>query len=403
MPSDDAENLFAVTTRSRLRGPWFFPQMMVASLRVRAQLRRDTQVVRWASIVAGPSEFWTITVWRSRHDMQEFMRSGAHDDIMWLFSKWLQSFWLMRWRPGPVEMGDWKGMTMAQAEPNYGDGPANGTRDEVLEKALEHLPKLKSSMAADGTINYDTTVFARRRRAEVGSAGGAVVHIHTEPGKTPVVYKELRALKAEAEKDDALLRGVVGISRPGDVYYLSVWRDREGVRRLLSSPQLKALHQRWPGCWANEWIPENEFGHWDGLRLRRARTKYSISVPQAALDVAEPRVRRVTLRPGGQPGTEQGGVFAFARGVRARAIPRKGLTWRRRRRSSVSATASSPVSRAWTAGDPSARSAQCAPKWVSSARTTPPRWPFRKRRSPSCGPPASRCTSVSPAPPSPSS
>ena len=283
---DESDKLFAVTTRSRLRGPWFFPQMMIASLRVRAQLRRDTQVVRWASIVAGPSEFWTITVWRSRHDMQEFMRSGAHDDIMWLFSKWLQSFWLMRWRPGPVELGDWKGMSMAQGDPHY-DVPANGKRDALLEQALEHLPKLKSSMAADGTVNYDTTVFARRRRAEVGSAGGAVVHIHASPSKTPVAYRELRALQREAEKDDALLRGVVGVSRPGDVYYLSVWRDRDGVRRLLGSPQLRGIHERWPGCWANEWIPENEFGHWDGLRLRHGRQRYAISVPSLARKAAQ--------------------------------------------------------------------------------------------------------------------
>ena len=287
---DDSGNVFTVTTRSRLRGPWFFPQMMIASLRVRAQLRRDPAVVRWASIVAGPSEFWTITVWRSRHEMQEFMRSGAHDEIMWLFSKWLQSFWLMRWRPGPIEIGDWKGMDMAQEEPQYSDGPTDGRRDARLERALEHLPKLKNAMAADGAMNYDTTVFARRRRAEVGGAGGAVVHISTAPGQTPLAYKDLRALKAEADKDDALLRGVVGVSRPGDVYFLSVWRDRDGVRRMLNSPQLRQLHERWPRCWANEWIPENEFGHWDGLRLRRARTKYSISVPQAALDVAEPKV-----------------------------------------------------------------------------------------------------------------
>ena len=90
------QKLFTVTTRSRLRGPWFFPHMMLASLRIRRQLARTGNVVRWASIVAGPSEFWTITVWRSRHDMQEFMRSCAYDEFMWLLSKWLASFWLMR-------------------------------------------------------------------------------------------------------------------------------------------------------------------------------------------------------------------------------------------------------------------------------------------------------------------
>lgn len=290
-----SDNLFTVTTRSRLRGPWFFPHMMLASVRVRRQLRRDTQVVRWASIVAGPSEFWTITVWRSRHDMQEFMRSGAHDEIMWLFSKWLKSFWLMRWQPGGIEVGEWKGLTMSPDEPApatapNGAGVPNGQRDELLEKALEHLPKLKEAMGADGVVSYDTTVFARRRRAEVGGSGGAVVHIHTHPARTPLAVLDMRALRRECERDDAMLRAVVGVSKPGDVYLLSVWRDRQGMERLMNSPQLKAMKARWPGTWANEWVPENEFGHWDGLRLRRARSRYSISVPQAALELAEPSV-----------------------------------------------------------------------------------------------------------------
>jgi len=105
----NGEQLLVVTTQSRLRGPWQLPSMLTASLRIRRQLAADHDVVRWATVVAGPTEFWTITVWRSRHHMQESMRSGAHDDIMWLFSKWLRSFWLMRWRPGATEIGSWDG------------------------------------------------------------------------------------------------------------------------------------------------------------------------------------------------------------------------------------------------------------------------------------------------------
>lgn len=279
--------LFAVTTRSRLRGPWLFPHMMIASLRVRRQLKRDDQVVRWASIVAGPSEFWTITVWRSRHDMQEFMRSGAHDDIMWLFSKWLRSFWLMRWRPGPGELGQWKGIHLAQEEP-HDPTAGNGKRAPLLEQALEHLPKLRNIMGADGSITYESTPYARRRRAEVGNAGGGVIHIHTDPYRTPQAYLALRALRREVAGSEDLLRSVVGVSRPGDVYLLSVWSDREAMRRLLTSPSVRELQRQWPGLWLNEWIPENEFGHWDGLRLRRAKHKYTINVPKAVLDVAEP-------------------------------------------------------------------------------------------------------------------
>ncbi len=279
---EPAEKLFAFTTRSRLKGPWFFPHMLIATMRVRRQLKRTGDVVGWASIIAGPTEFWTISVWHSRHDMQEFMRSGAHDDIMWFFSKWLQSFWLMRWRPGPEELGQWKGHTLGRPDPAYAtDGP----KPEALEKALEHLPQLRSAMSDDGAVTYDSTPYARRRRAEVRGAGGGVVHIATSPARTAEAYRALRRLATEASHDPDYLKGVVGVSRPGQLYLLTVWRDRAGTRRLLRSPQVRKLTERYPGAWANEWLPENEFGHWDGLRLRRTRSRYSIQMPKAALDL----------------------------------------------------------------------------------------------------------------------
>jgi len=279
---DAPDRLFAFTTRSRLRGPWYFPHMLIASMRIRRQLKRTGNVVRWASIIAGPTEFWTITVWHSRHDMQEFMRSGAHEEIMWLFSKWLRSFWLMRWRPGPEELGQWKGLSMGQPDPLY---PSDGPRPEALERALEHLPKLRSSMSDEGSVTYETTPYARRRRAEVSGAGGGVVHVKTSAARTVEAYRALRALEQEASGDPDYLRAVVGISRPGQLYLLSVWRDREGARRLLRSPQVRDLRRRFPEAWANEWLPENEFGHWDGLRLRRTRSRYAIQMPQAARDL----------------------------------------------------------------------------------------------------------------------
>ncbi len=283
MPEEPEEKLYAFTTRSRLKGPWFFPHMFYATMRVRRQLKRTGDVVGWASIIASPTEFWTITVWNSRQDMHEFMRSGAHDDIMWFFSKWLKSFWLMRWRPGPEELGRWKGLTMGRPEPAY--QATEGPKPEALEKALEHLPKLRSAMSVDGEVTYDTTPYARRRRAEVKGAGGGVVHIKTSARKTAEAYAALRRLELEARGDPDYLRGVVGISRPGQVYLLSIWRDRAGTRRMLRSPQMAKLLERYPQAWANEWLPENEFGHWDGLRLRRSRSRYSIQMPKAALEL----------------------------------------------------------------------------------------------------------------------
>jgi hypothetical protein len=104
--------LLAVTTRSRLRSARFFPAMLLATWTIRRQLAQTDGLVRWASLVAGPTEFWTITVWRSRHAMQEFMRSDAHGRIMWRYTRWLDALWLMRWRPGAVEVGSWAGVTL---------------------------------------------------------------------------------------------------------------------------------------------------------------------------------------------------------------------------------------------------------------------------------------------------
>ena len=113
VPVGDGDRLVVLTTRSRLKRARHLPSMLVATMRVRRQLDATDGVVRWASVVAGPTELWTISVWRSRHHMQEFMHSGAHSEIMWLFTRWLRSFWLMRWQPGPDEVGTWDGTRLA--------------------------------------------------------------------------------------------------------------------------------------------------------------------------------------------------------------------------------------------------------------------------------------------------
>jgi len=272
--------------------------MMLASWRIRRQLARTGDVVRWASIVAGPSEFWTITVWRSRHDMQEFMRSGAHDHIMWLFSRWLRSFWLMRWRPGPAEIGAWRGLALAQPDRDGERGPAADR--EALERALDHLPRLKAATAADGAARYESTPYARRRREEVGGAGGAVVALSSTPLGTLGALRAVLRLRQAALRQDPPQRAAVGVGRRGEAYLLVLWRDRDAATRFMASPELRALSRRFGDrCWANEWRPENEFGHWDGLRLRRARQHYGIAVPAEALAAADPE------RPGPAAGSRK--------------------------------------------------------------------------------------------------
>jgi hypothetical protein len=282
----ESGQLFAFTTRSRLKGPWFFPAMMLSTMKIRRQLKESSNVVRWASVIASPTEFWTITVWRTRHDMHEFAQSGAHDEIMWRFSKWLESFWLMRWRPGPIEQGAWDGLRLAQPEPSELEGTALGRPD--LQEALEYLPRLKASTDATGRATYEASPAVRRQRAEVAGARAVVVHVHSGGIRRRAGLRALRRLRRSLTEDAELLRAVVGFGRSRDAYLLTVWQGQNGARRFLESPRLATVLERWPNdSWTNEWLPENEFGHWDGLRLRRNRSKHGLRVPKAAQKAAD--------------------------------------------------------------------------------------------------------------------
>ena len=282
----DPGQLFAFTTRSRLKGPWFFPAMMLATRRIRRQLQDSPDVVRWASVVASPTEFWTITVWRTRHDMHEFAASGAHDDIMWRFSKWLESFWLMRWHPGPIEHGTWNGLSLAQPQLEVATGTAVGRPD--LQEALEYLPRLRASIDARGRATYEASPAVRRQRAEVAGARAVVVHTHSTGLRRRRGLRALRRLRASLRQDPDLLRAAVGFGSSGNAYMLTVWRNHHASRRFLDSPRLADVLARWEGAsWTNEWLPENEFGHWDGLRLRRNRNKHGLRVPKGAQRAAD--------------------------------------------------------------------------------------------------------------------
>jgi hypothetical protein len=232
--------IVAVTTRSRLRGLRFFPVMLVATIRVRRQLARTEGVVRWASVLAGPREFWTVTVWRSRHEMQEFMRSGAHGEIMWLLPRWLSSFWLMRWGGGERELGSWDGLTLA-----------------------------RHAAAGEGAVSPFIADDVRRPRADLSGAGGAVVRIRTRPRRLPAALGELRRLRRRLRADPRLLGSMVGWMRWREAYLVALWSERPPARELVDGEWARAARARWGDrLWAHEWLPENEFGHWDGLRVR---------------------------------------------------------------------------------------------------------------------------------------
>lgn len=263
---------FAVTTRSRLRGFHRFPQMFIASRRIRKQLAETPGCVRFASIIAGPREFWTITVWESRDKMLDFMRSGPHEEIMWLFGKWLDSFWLMRWRPTADEYGTWSDETLGPVDDGRRKSRSRTTQEaEALAAALEAMPVLKASTGPEGAPTYDASPAARRHRRAVSGAAAVAVRIEAGPLHHSFrAWRDMQQVGRRLSADDAVLRSVTGFSGWRDHYALAVLRDEDSCTRFLEGAEQQQMHERWGDrCWMMRWQPENEFGHWDTLRLRR--------------------------------------------------------------------------------------------------------------------------------------
>lgn len=284
----------AVTTRSHLKGVRFLPSMVRASLRIRRQLAGTPGCIRFASIFMSGREVWTITVWRSRQEMLDFMRSGAHEDIMWDFSRWLDSFWLMRWRPSEDEDGHWDGLCLAMPLPSPGGGTARRTGDQAraLEAVYEAVPRLRAAAGPSGAASFEHSPAQRKARRLVAGGVGATVRLRVPAGRSAPAWRELARMRRCLLARAGVLRCAIGISRPGELYVLAVFRSEEAWREFRDGDWVARLRSRWPdGLWLMRWEADNEFGHWDGLRLRRVKLGTKVSVPDAALRAA-----------GGRPG-----------------------------------------------------------------------------------------------------
>ncbi len=84
------------------------------------------------------------------------------------------------------------------------------------------------------------------------------------------------------DSDDAL-RSAFGIAGAREFYVLTIFRNHDLYQQWDRSETLTGLRKEWPGgVWTMRWNGDNEFGHWDGLRLRRTKLGTAVEVPDAA-------------------------------------------------------------------------------------------------------------------------
>lgn len=244
--------MLAVTTHNKLRSWRFCGQMMRARRHVKEQLAATPGLIRSVSAVASPTEFLTMTIWEDRQAMFNFMSSGAHENVMWMFARWSASFWSMRWIPTTEEEGAWEELSLTSLL---------GTGDHSWQAALPRSPQLPPS------VKGSARNIGRRFIDPSGSgiyAVTALVNV-SSPQRLWALLSAARTFRHGTDHPQ-LLRWSIGSIEPRHFLVLTLWRDLSGS----SAQVLGELRQQLRARWAMGWTAgEYEIGHWNGLRLRQ--------------------------------------------------------------------------------------------------------------------------------------
>jgi hypothetical protein len=244
--------MLAVTTRNKLHSWRYSLPMMRARGHVSEQLAATPGLIRNVSAIASPTEFLTMTVWENRQSMFDFMSSGAHQEFMWMFSRWSASFWSMRWIPTGAEEGVWDGLSL---------GHLMESDEQLRSDARPQAPRLPLPDQQPGRIPGG-------RLTDPSGCDTYAITALVEAA-SPLHYWRLLGAAQEFRRGAGhtqLLRWNVATLGPRSFWVLTLWRDASG----RPTDAVRILRQRLGASWAMCWeAGEYEIGNWNGLRMRQ--------------------------------------------------------------------------------------------------------------------------------------
>jgi len=262
--------MIAVTTHSHTRGLRYTIPMLRAGRMIEKDLRAAPACERYANVIVGPREFWTLTIWRDLGEMRAWMRDGVHGQVIWRKPDWLDCYWGMRWRQGRSGGGDWDGdQWRASQQP---------AQDRAAIPAADTIAAVPWMQAALGR-----TVALESR--QVAGAAAATYRLRAPPWRLPAAIGDLRRLRRLTASDPDSFESSLGIGTGTSLYLLVVATAEEALDRLQAAPEHRRLLERWGDrAWWSTWQPDSEFGHWQSRRLREGQ----LAAAPLLVDVALP-------------------------------------------------------------------------------------------------------------------
>jgi anti-sigma regulatory factor (Ser/Thr protein kinase) len=246
--------MIAVTTHSRTRSLRYTLPVLLAGKHIERELRDAPGCERYANVIAGPREFWTMTIWRDASQMRDWMRDGTHGQVMWQQPHWLECYWGMRWKPGRHSFGQWEGEPWQAAELDSSESST-----ATPPRALPAMPWMQAALGQ--------TVPLERR--QVAGAAGATYRLRVPPWELPLALADLRRLRRTASTDPDSFTLSLGLGTGRALYLLVIATSREALDRLRETPEHRRYLRRWGDrTWWSTWEPESEFGQWESHKLR---------------------------------------------------------------------------------------------------------------------------------------
>jgi anti-sigma regulatory factor (Ser/Thr protein kinase) len=252
--------------------------MLLAGRQIERELRDAPGCERYANVVAGPKEFWTLTIWRDASKMRDWMRDGVHGQVMWQQPHWLECYWGMRWKPGADTVGEWDGEPWEWPATDSLDSNAAAAdlSDAVAPEALAAMPWMQAALGQ--------TVPLERR--QLAGAAGATYRLQVPPWRLPAALADLRRLRRTAASDPDSFTLSLGLGSGRALYLLVIATSAEALERLRETPEHRRFLLRWGDrAWWSTWEPESEFGHWESHKLREGQLAGEPAVVDVILPV----------------------------------------------------------------------------------------------------------------------
>ncbi len=229
--------------------------MLLAGKLIERELQDAPGCERYANVIAGPREFWTLTIWRDASEMRSWMRDGRHGRVMWQQPYWLRCYWGMRWRPGRYQSGKWEGNSWQWPE---AEAPEPSPEAQELPSAAMP-PWMQAALGKS----------VRLEERQVAGAAGVTYRLRVPPWSLPSALSELRRLGRAASSDTDSCRYSIGLGTGGALYLLVIARTEAALKRLRASAEHRRFMQRWGArAWWSTWEPQSEFGNWESYKLR---------------------------------------------------------------------------------------------------------------------------------------